>query len=158
MRRHLATSLVLVNPPGNKRGYGLSTGCCLPFNHNVLVVNYVLYFGYHIYSRVHLVWDSPKGEGRSTLSGQPCKEPNATPSNLALSPLKKLNGVCRLTPLTDFIQTAVCRMTHMTVEASRLCNLHVLSKLEAGRASGSTTPTSSVTPSAWCRPPPERSQ
>jgi hypothetical protein len=43
---------------------------------------------------------------------------------------KKLNGVCRSPPLVGFIQTGVRSMTQMAVEASRLCNLHVLRMLE----------------------------
>ena len=45
---------------------------------------------------------------------------------------KKLTGVCRITTLECFIQRSVRGMTQMVVEASRLCNLHVLRRLEAG--------------------------
>ena len=45
---------------------------------------------------------------------------------------RKLNGVCRVGVLQDFIERSVCNMTQMAVEASRLCNLHVLRMIETG--------------------------
>jgi hypothetical protein len=45
---------------------------------------------------------------------------------------KKLNGVCIDQPLKEFIQRSVAAMTQMAVEATRLCNLHVLRTLEDG--------------------------
>jgi hypothetical protein len=74
--------------------------------------------------------DSAKSKKRKRVDKVERKADKKTVVQRAVK--KKLGGVCRSPPLVDFIQTGVRSMTQMAVEASRLCNLHVLRMLEEG--------------------------